>query len=373
MYINFWYPVCLSKELEDKPLKQKILGLEFVAFRDKAGNANCLSNTCVHRGGSLGNGKCVPENNAISCPYHGWQYGGDGKCLMVPSLGPDSKVPARAKVDSYPVSEKYGIVFAFLGDLPKKERCDVYEIEEFETDGWRTNETITIDINYNYERSIENGLDPAHNEFVHPTHGFEGAKNDYKVNPTQITDTAWGANFAQVFDAPPLDAETYGESARKESGNLTVYGGYYGPNTLITQIHTQEETGWFHQYFFEQPIDEFQTRIYFVNMRNWLMDEAMDAMIMERNLVIAHQDIDVMKNLRPFVTPDSMTKEILLPADAIIGKYRSTLKEFDEMGFRIDVRKLKDQEHNTAYAIPCPARRTEKNWVLDPIPLIASG
>ena len=155
--------------------------------------------------------------------------------------------------------------------------------------------------------------------------------------------------------------------------NLTVYGGYYGPNTLITQIHTQEETGWFHQYFFEQPIDEFQTRIYFVNMRNWLMDEAMDAMIMERNLVIAHQDIDVMKNLRPFVTPDSMTKEILLPADAIIGKYRSTLKEFDEMGFRIDVRKLKDQEHNTAYAIPCPARRTEKNWVLDPIPLITSG
>ena len=61
MYINFWYPVCLSKELEDKPLKQKILGLEFVAFRDKAGNAHCLSNTCVHRGGSLGNGKCVPE------------------------------------------------------------------------------------------------------------------------------------------------------------------------------------------------------------------------------------------------------------------------------------------------------------------------
>ena len=103
------------------------------------------------------------------------------------------------------------------------------------------------------------------------------------------------------------------------------------------------------------------------------MDEAMDAMIMERNLVIAHQDIDVMKNLRTFVTTDSMTKEILLPADAIIGKYRSTLREFNDMGFRIDVRKLKDQEHKTAYAIPCPARRTAKNWVLDPIPLIASG
>ena len=107
-------------------------------------------------------------------------------------------------------------------------------------------------------------------------------------------------------------------------------------------------------------------------MRNWLMDEAMDATIMERNLVIAHQDIDVMENLRPFVTPDAMTKEILVPADAIIGKYRSTLKEFEKMGFRIDFKKLKDQGHHTAYTIPCPARRTEKNWVLDPIPLIAS-
>ena len=166
---------------------------------------------------------------------------------------------------------------------------------------------------------------------MHPTHGFEGTKNDYKVNPTQINDTEWGANFAQVFDAPPLDTDTYGESARQESGDLTVFGGYHGPNTLITQIHTKEDINWFHQYFFEQPIDEFQTRIYFVNMRNWIMDEAMDAMVMERNLVIAHQDIDVMKNLRPFVTPDSMTKEILVPADAIIGKYRTTLKEFEEM------------------------------------------
>jgi len=100
------------------------------------------------------------------------------------------------------------------------------------------------------------------------------------------------------------------------------------------------------------------------------MDEAMDETIMERNLIIAHQDIDVMKNLRPFVTPASMTKEILLPADAIIGKYRSTLKEFDKKGFKIDVRTLKNQEHHTAYAIPSPARRTEKNWVLDPIPLL---
>ena len=186
MYINFWYPVCLSDEINEGPKKATILGLEFVAFRDHKGNAHCLSNVCVHRGGSLAHGICH-DDGTIACPYHGWRFDGSGKCQKIPSLGPGSKVPKRAKVDSYPVQEKYGIVFAFLGDQPEKERPELYDIEEFEADGWRSNYPKIIDVEYNYERSIENGLDPAHNEFVHPTHGFSGAKNDYKVNPTKIT------------------------------------------------------------------------------------------------------------------------------------------------------------------------------------------
>ncbi len=368
MYINFWYPVCLTNELEDKPIKRKILGVEFVAFRDQKGIAHCLSNVCVHRGGSLGDGKCL--NNAVACPYHGWQFDGDGKCITVPSIGYNEKPPARAKVDSYPVIEKYDIIFAFLGDLSEEERPGLYEIEEYEAEGWRANETITIDIDYNYERSIENGLDPAHNEFVHPTHGFSGVKNDYKVNPTKISQTQWGANFSQVFDAPPLDKKTYGETARDESGELEVLGGYHGPNALITQIHTKKETGWFHQYFFEKPIDEFHTQIFFVNMRNWLMEESMDAMVTERNLAIAKEDITILNVIQPVVTPPTMTKEILVPSDAVVGEYRKTLAGFKSKGFKIDTKKLKEEEHQTAYSVPCPARNTEKNWVLDPIPLL---
>ena len=127
MYINFWYPVCLSDEINEGPKKATILGLEFVAFRDHKGNAHCLSNVCVHRGGSLAHGICH-DDGTIACPYHGWRFDGSGKCQKIPSLGPGSKVPKRAKVDSYPVQEKYGIVFAFLGDQPEKERPELYEI-----------------------------------------------------------------------------------------------------------------------------------------------------------------------------------------------------------------------------------------------------
>ena len=57
MFINFWYPVILSKDLGDKPLKVQMLGCEFVAYRKPSGEAVCLANTCAHRGGSLAHGR----------------------------------------------------------------------------------------------------------------------------------------------------------------------------------------------------------------------------------------------------------------------------------------------------------------------------
>ena len=134
MYINFWYPMIRSEDLgPDQPEKVKCLGLNFVAFRDDEGEAHVLSDTCVHRGGSLGGAWSGPEsaprivNGCVVCPYHGWEFGGDGVCQNIPSIGYGTKPPARAKIDSYPVEEKYGIVFAFLGDLPEEERPPLLE------------------------------------------------------------------------------------------------------------------------------------------------------------------------------------------------------------------------------------------------------
>ena len=169
MYINFWYPVALASEVTaEKPLRVKMLCLPFVAFRDSNGQAHVLSDTCAHRGGALGLGKI--KGNSIACPYHGWEFGGDGRCTRIPSLGDDAKLPARAKVDAYPVQEKYGLIFAFLGDLPETERPPLYDIEEYGTPQWRAQHFV-FDVKAYYERSIENGLDPIHNEFVHQAQG----------------------------------------------------------------------------------------------------------------------------------------------------------------------------------------------------------
>ena len=187
MYINFWYPIARSSEVTaDKPLKVTLLTLPFVAFRDTAGQAHVLADTCVHRGGSLGAGRI--KDGCVVCPYHGWEFAGSGKCAHVPSLGRDAKLPARAKVDSYPVQEKYGIVFAFLGDLPEEERPPIHDIAEYGQAPWKAF-LYVLDLKAYYERSMENGLDPIHNEFVHPLQGAPMLSPERQRQPPSVL--AW--------------------------------------------------------------------------------------------------------------------------------------------------------------------------------------
>jgi phenylpropionate dioxygenase-like ring-hydroxylating dioxygenase large terminal subunit len=50
---RFWQPVCFADELEDVPLRVRMLGEDLVAFRDKSGTAGLLELRCPHRGTSL--------------------------------------------------------------------------------------------------------------------------------------------------------------------------------------------------------------------------------------------------------------------------------------------------------------------------------
>jgi phenylpropionate dioxygenase-like ring-hydroxylating dioxygenase large terminal subunit len=387
MYINFWYPITRSEDLAyDQPERVKVLGVELVVFRDTNGDAHVLSDTCVHRGASLGgawSGLSAPRivDDCIVCPYHGWEFDGDGQCQNIPSVGYGTKTPPRAKVDSYPVQEKYGIIFAFLGDLAEEDRPSLLNVEEYGQDGWRANSVLILEVDYNYERSMENGLDPAHNEFVHPTHGFSGKyRETYKVRDydTEDHEQGWGFWFKVAMDTPPLpqaDHQTanggtpWGD-AKTERKKLTNASGTYGPNTMSTYINLGPGK-MFRQYFFEQPVTENKTRIFFLNMRNFILDPDKDGPIHARNKVIAQQDINILGTMNPQRPPMNNTREMMVPADKAILTYRDWLRKFDSKGWRIDINEFNRRNGKVeAFSIPSPGRKTSGNWVLDTIPLI---
>ncbi|MCP4001122.1 MAG: aromatic ring-hydroxylating dioxygenase subunit alpha [Gammaproteobacteria bacterium] len=369
MYINFWYPMATSEELTDKPLKVRGLGQDFVVFRGEDGKAKCLSNTCTHRGGSLAGGKI--SGDCIQCPYHGWEFDEEGFVKRLPSLGPNPKVPARTRIDAYPVDERHGIVFAFLGDLPEEERPPIIDVPEWGQEGWKsTLQSYTL--KGNYERSIENGIDPAHNEFVHDTHGFSGEDEEYHVGEMRMDKvTQWGQGFWHTFKAPPLPKDADFKGAREGAGDLEAGTGYHGPSQVWTYIHLTDDN-YMHQYLIERPIDEENIAVYLLCMRNCYTDDKFDENVMDRNLYVAKQDIVIVEDLHPVITPDTNTKEFMVPSDKCILMYRESLKEWSNKGWKIDAKTVAATEKRVAYAIPSPARHEQKGWVLDSIPLLSA-
>jgi len=368
MFINFWYPIAASDEVTNQsPSRVEVLGVKVVAFRDDNGAAHVIADTCVHRGGSLGKGWV--KDNCVVCPYHGWRFDKDGKCTSIPTLADGETPPARAKVDSYPVKERYGIVFAFLGDLPEDERPPIRDIPEWGQEGWRANKLTVFEVGAFYERSMENGLDPSHNEFVHPAQGSPNIDPELKKKPMKIEDVPWGSSFLMNFENEVKGTEAMGEAATLVP-EVTAGSGHIGPNQMITWINFSE-TNRFSQYFFEAPVNENRTRIFFVNMRSWLLEPEHDDRIAKVNLVIAQEDIDILEELDPVRTPDSPSEEILVRSDGAVVRYREHLQEWTSQGWRIDIHALREQRGDRAFAIPSPARRLEKNWVMKTLPLVA--
>jgi hypothetical protein len=69
-------------------------------------------------------------------------------------------------------------------------------------------------------------------------------------------------------------------------------------------------------------------------------------------------------------TPESNINEFFVGPDEPIAKYREFLKDWEARGWRIDVDKVDRDRKRVAYAIPSPARREKKGWILQSVPLL---
>jgi hypothetical protein len=105
-------------------------------------------------------------------------------------------------------------------------------------------------------------------------------------------------------------------------------------------------------------------------MRNCMLDPDQDDLMNERNLYVAKQDVVIIEDLHPVLTPPTNTKEFMTPSDKCIVMYRDRLKEWDAKGWRIDMDEIRRNANKVAYAIPSPARREQKGWVVDAVPMI---
>ncbi len=365
MFINFWYAAEEATKVTTTPVHVKLLGQDFVLFRDTQGKVHCLSNVCAHRGASLAHGKV--KGDRIECPYHGWQFNGtDGLCIKIPSLGKDAKIPARAKIDSYPTQEKYGLVFCFLGDLPEVERPPIIDITEWDNPAWRVT-LMTTQWKVNALRGVENTLDPAHTEFVHPIMGFQGEREDYQVPQIELIEREWGTGTKTKFVTPGTAGSVKSE-VRGGGFQTEAEAGHHGATTTYTWIQFSP-VAWSRQYTFNTPVDAHHTKKFFLQARNFALDPSGDARMDVKSREVMEQDRVVMERVSPFFVPLSATEEVIVPADRVIVRYREWQKLWEEKGWLIDSEAVAAAGEGKAFTIASPARRIVKNWTLDPVPI----
>ena len=160
---RYWYPIAAVSELARHPTKfVKILGEELVLYRDATGKLGLIDAYCAHRRANLVYG--MPEADGLRCPYHGWKFDGEGKCVEQPFEETLNKCfKEKIQLPHYAAEELGGLIFAYLGPQPAPmvPRWDLL-VEE---DSWREiGYTLTA---CNWLQAAENILDPVHVEWLH--------------------------------------------------------------------------------------------------------------------------------------------------------------------------------------------------------------
>jgi 5,5'-dehydrodivanillate O-demethylase len=158
---RYWMPFATVKQLHEHPTRAvTLLGEHLVAFRDRSGRYGLIQEFCPHRNTNLLWGIVEPEG--LRCPYHGWLFDAGGNCLEQPAEHPDSTFKDRVTVQSYPVEELGGMLWAWMGPEP---RPMVPHWEALVEDGVRDIGWAILPCNW--LQIMENSLDPVHLEHLH--------------------------------------------------------------------------------------------------------------------------------------------------------------------------------------------------------------
>lgn len=241
---RYWQPVCVAGELNDEhPAKSiKVMGEDLVIFRDRSGRFGCLAEHCAHRGCSLYYG--FVEDDGLRCPYHGWKYDTDGRCLEQPFERANSNYKDKIRQPAYPVERLGGLLFIYMGPEPRPflPRWDVLVRE----DGIHKLRIHPV-LQCNWFQAQENSVDTVHTYFLHGMMMRSQGKPDgaYYLRPI----TSYG--FERCEWGIMKRRSWGGDNPEVEKGHPAVF-----PNML------RVPEGPWHAFHWRVPIDDTHTQIF---------------------------------------------------------------------------------------------------------------
>lgn len=274
---NAWYVAAWDHEITRALIPRRLLDEAVVLYRTRAGQVVALEDACPHRKLPLSMGRL--QGDAVECGYHGLTFDAAGTCTRVPGA---ERIPHRARVRAYPVIERYGLVWLWMGEPALADPARLFEVTHWGDPAWGVNRGDAMTVACNYLYVTDNLLDPSHVAWVHRG-SFGGAGTDEVTLQTDVHErgvTVW----RWLMDTPP--APFYAPYLRF-SGNCDRkqhYEVHWPSNAIIRAIFTPAGTGGegralpaeafvMDSYNFMTPVSETETRYYWFQMRNFAPDD----------------------------------------------------------------------------------------------------
>lgn len=305
-----WFAVAKSSEVvSGEPVARRLLGGDVVLWRD-AERIHAWQDLCVHRGAKLSLG--TVKKDCLVCPYHAWEYDGDGRCIHIPAQ-PDRVPPLRARANVFQATERYGLVWVCVGEpvagVPEFPLAEDAEFRAFLCGPYR--------FEAKGPRLIENFLDVGHLAIVHA--GLLGDREraaipEYEVE-AGVGDTGPVARGIRVHQPDP---DGTGQAAE------VVYDYRVHAPLTASFVKSQGENRLFMGYTIT-PVEESTGVAWSVFAMNYGFE------IPEQSLrafqdTVAMQDKAVVESQRPELLPLDLQEELHLRSDRMAIAYRSWLK-----------------------------------------------
>ena len=255
-----WYAVARSPDPARQVVAVRLLGRDYVVWRDGTGAVVAAPDRCPHREAPLSLGRL--DDGELECAYHGWRFGEAGHCVLVPSANDGVPVPPKAHLPTIHAAERYGLVWLCPGEPASGIPEVLYDTDpdyrrlNVDVECWSASAT----------RMTDNFLDISHFPFVH-TGTFGRAQDTHvpKIELAPLDDGFYGYAYEVAVNNDGLGAVASGLATKVLTRRMTT--GFHLPFTVRSTIHY--ETGLDHiLLLLSTPVDDVTSLFTFVVWRN---------------------------------------------------------------------------------------------------------
>ena len=212
-----WYVAATAAEVGRTPLARSVCGEPIVFFRSADGTARALADRCIHRRLPLSRGRLAGDR--LICGYHGFAYDPEGRCVAVPG---QDRVPRRAAVHAYPLVERYGWIWVWMGAPDGADPSLLPAMPGLDEDGWVPFRD-RLHVRAHYQLLVDNLIDLSHETYVHTSSIGNDAVAETPIESRRQGNEVFVDRIMRDIPPPPFFAQAAGSDANIDRYQLVHF------------------------------------------------------------------------------------------------------------------------------------------------------